>query len=272
MSAPSIDGYLSQLRERLAWRENVDDIVDEYADHLWTASERALDRGLSEAEAEQWALETVGPLETIAPGFEGGELGRRSIPTPATRLAGLTAQVVGAGWIVVGAGWFGTYFRPGTWWGHFQAVLYPTIPVLLVLTVAALAGVNLRISRPLLPLARAALAVAGGAVVAAAAQEDDIPLWCGLLAVATALTAWTTRGRTTLTCPAATWPLLGLWWVPTIPAHVVLQVWSNLNTVVIEAGWSVGFVALGLALVLVGRTLWSERAADQAARTPLAAA
>lgn len=272
MSAPSIDGYLSRLREQLAWRDEVDDIVDEYGDHLWSAFDAARARGLSDAAAAEEALARVGPLDTVTHALQDGGPDRHSLPSRGTRLAGLAAMIAGIGWGLAGLGWFGAYFRPGTWWGHFQAVLFPALPALMIITVAGLAGVQFRVSRPLSTRARVALGVGGAGALVAVAEVGATPFWCGLLAVSTVLTASALRGRSTLRCPAGFRTLLALWWAPTIPAHVILQLWSDLNVVVIEAGWSVGFVSLGVALTMIGRVLWAERVAGRSAPTPLAAA
>lgn len=272
MSAPSIDGYLSQLREQLAWRGEVDDIVDEYGDHLWSAFEAAQARGLSDADAAQEALDRVGPLDAVAHALQDGGADRYSLPSRGTRLAGIVAMIAGIGWSLVGLGWFGAYFRPGTWWGHFQAVLFPALPGLMILTVAGLAGVLFRVSRPLTARAGVALGIGGAGALVGVAEVGATPFWCGLLAVSTVLTASALRGRSTLRCPVGSRTLLALWWAPTIPAHVLLQLWSDLNVVVIEAGWSIGFVSLGLGLTVIGRVLWAERVADRPAPTPLAAA
>lgn len=52
MSAPSIEDCLRRLRKHLAGRTDADDLVDEYADHLWTAYEIELTHGLPAAGSE----------------------------------------------------------------------------------------------------------------------------------------------------------------------------------------------------------------------------
>lgn len=265
MSAPRIDDYLLRLREHLAWRTDVDDIVDECADHLWTAFERAVDRGIPDEDAELEALRRVGPLPVVGHGFEDGGADRRSVPTMSTRWAGLAAAAAGVGWIVVGVGWFGAYFRPGSWWGHLAGLLFPVLPLLVAATAAGLTGLHLRLARPLHTASWVAVGIAALAAVLAAVLVDATALWCSLLGLASGLTAAVLRGRSTLALPPVCGPLIALWWLATVPAQIVLQIWSDLNLVVIAAGWSAGFIALGSALVLIGRTLWPERVA---ARVP----
>ena len=55
-----IDSYLGELAERLRWRRDVDELIDELGDHLWARAEELELAGEELDVAQRAALERFG--------------------------------------------------------------------------------------------------------------------------------------------------------------------------------------------------------------------
>ena len=104
-----IDGYLARLRRELAWRSDADEIVDEAADHLLSATERLTADGVDRGEAERLAIEHFGDTTTIATDYASSSNGGLAVPTKFTKLAGVAALVAAPCWLAVAAGWMAAH-------------------------------------------------------------------------------------------------------------------------------------------------------------------
>jgi hypothetical protein len=114
-----IDSYVTALRGRLGWRGDVDDIVDEMADHLHEHVEHLVARGEPHAEAQRHAV----------PGSSG------SVQPVAWLVSGVAA--VAGGYSSVLVSW--SLRRYEIWVG--------TLTVAFALTTLTIAGVLLRTGR-----------------------------------------------------------------------------------------------------------------------------
>lgn len=106
MERDLIDGYLVELRRSLAWRSDVEDLVEEVDGHLREAVARLRAGGVEEAEAQQRTLACFGELALVARAYSQSSAGDLAVPTRVTRLAGAAAWGAAATWIaavVVGA-------------------------------------------------------------------------------------------------------------------------------------------------------------------------
>jgi len=107
-----IDAYLVGLRRRLAWRPDVDDVVAEAGDHLYSAVERLIDDGSSRAAAQRDVLDRFGDSTTVASAFAATSSGGLAIPTTFTRRAGFAALVAAGLWVGVAGLWLASEVLP----------------------------------------------------------------------------------------------------------------------------------------------------------------
>ena len=92
MAEPSvIDAYLTELRYSLGNLADVDDIVDEAADHLSSARERLIAAGSPPAEAEAEVLAQFGSAALVAKVFAEEQKRGGAVSTTLTRRAGVAA-------------------------------------------------------------------------------------------------------------------------------------------------------------------------------------
>jgi hypothetical protein len=101
-----IDSYVAELRGRLRWHREVDDLVAEVADHLISAAERHHARGDDLGLAQRRALGQFGDPELIELAFARSPRGGLIVPTRFTRAGGGAAIASALCWLLV----------PGTWW------------------------------------------------------------------------------------------------------------------------------------------------------------
>lgn len=167
MERDLIDAYLAALRVRLRWRPDVEDVVDEVADHLRERAERLAATGVPQHEAQRLTLECFGDLGLVARSFAQTPSGQLAVPTPATRLAGAVALGAGAAWavaaVVAAAGAHTDLLTVWTLRRYQQWVLVLAIAV--ALTTLAVTGVLLRAGRARTPTS-AAVVVVGMVTVA----------------------------------------------------------------------------------------------------------
>lgn len=86
-----IEAYLNELRFSLAKLADRDDLVDEVADHLYTARERLVRKGVAMAEAESQALGQFGSAALVSKVYAEEEKRGGAVSTTTTRRAGLAA-------------------------------------------------------------------------------------------------------------------------------------------------------------------------------------
>jgi hypothetical protein len=88
-----IDGYLEAMRDGLRWRQDLDDLVSEMEDHLYSTVEHMCSRGQEPTAAERSALDRFGDPKTLASVYASTNNGGLAVPTKFTRTAGLMAIV-----------------------------------------------------------------------------------------------------------------------------------------------------------------------------------
>ncbi len=95
-----IDGYLDTMRTRVRWRRDVDDLVAEMEDHLYSTVERFEARGTDTQLAQRKTLDRFGDPDLMADAFASTPRGGIAVPTKFTKTAGLFAIVASALWVV----------------------------------------------------------------------------------------------------------------------------------------------------------------------------
>ncbi len=101
-----VERYLAALRERVGWRHDVDDLVAEVEDHLYTTVERLTATGSTADAAQMAALQRFGDPDLIARAFARTPQGGLAVPTRSTRTAGTFAVASAVLWLAVIASWW----------------------------------------------------------------------------------------------------------------------------------------------------------------------
>lgn len=281
MEAGLIDAYVATLHARLRWRPDVDDVLDEVADHLRERAERLMRQGMPVAEAEARALESFGRIEQVARAFAVTDSGGVAVPSRFTRLGGLAGLGAGAAWTAsmpaAATGGHTDLFTPWSL-GHYQ-VWVAALMTAMALTTLALAGALLRIGR-LRTLRGGALLLVGTLLVAA------------LTAFGWAVTVITaTLGLSVLVALHGSEPALARFVRP--PRALTVWLLGGAALLLFDevlpigradeygdhpVAWMVPFLACALcsavALALLGARLWAEHPAevDDPAEPPAVAA
>ena len=94
-----IDGYVDTLRTRVRWRRDVDDLVAEVEDHLYSTVERFEATGTDSQLAQRKTLDRFGDPDLMADAFASTPRGGIAVPTKFTKTAGLAALVAAALWV-----------------------------------------------------------------------------------------------------------------------------------------------------------------------------
>lgn len=99
MERDLIDAYLVELRRTLAGRRDVDDVLDEVADHLRENVSRLVAQGAADADAQRRTLECFGDLGVVARAFVETSSGELAVPSRFTRRAGSLGLAAAACWV-----------------------------------------------------------------------------------------------------------------------------------------------------------------------------
>ncbi|MFB3049970.1 MAG: permease prefix domain 1-containing protein, partial [Acidimicrobiia bacterium] len=103
-----IDGYVDTLRTRVRWRRDVDDLVAEVEDHLYSTVERFEATGTDSQLAQRRTLDRFGDPDLMADAFASTPRGGIAVPTKFTKTAGLAAIFASVLWLVaVAVYWLG---------------------------------------------------------------------------------------------------------------------------------------------------------------------
>lgn len=100
-----IDGYLDAMRDGLHWRRDLDDLVSEMEDHLYSTVETLCATGNDRTVAERKALDRFGDPKTLAAVYASTTNGGLAMPTQFTRRAGTFALISAALIAAFGAYW-----------------------------------------------------------------------------------------------------------------------------------------------------------------------
>ena len=267
-----IDGYVRTLRARVRWRPDVDGLVDEVVDHLYSTVERFEAGGIDADLAQRAALERFGDPDLVARAYASAPNGGLAVPTRSTRTAGTFAILSAVLWLVViGAWWVTGLIEPRYEWRAGAASLGD------ILGAVALIGATSRMVAATLGLSRrhGGLGILGVAGLGAMA-----------LGVAGSFLAWVFIGWGTLTMVGVFLFGVAMWrrdLAPRLPTMLVAGgpvvgavVWAALrstrDTIDLTGFWGehwfeneVGLTVGGLILVVgllgLGRWLRSEELA-----------
>lgn len=94
-----IDAYLEELRRTLRRHRDVDDLIDEVADHLQSRAQELGEHGVEPATAQRRALAAFGDPLVVARTYAVQRRAGLAIPTRFTRAAGALLLAGGAAWI-----------------------------------------------------------------------------------------------------------------------------------------------------------------------------
>jgi hypothetical protein len=97
-----IDGYLETMRTNIRWRRDLDDLVSEMEDHLYTAVESMVSRGIETDAAQRTTLTRFGEPDVLAAVYASTDSGGLAVPTTFTKRAG-TFALLSAGFWLAGA-------------------------------------------------------------------------------------------------------------------------------------------------------------------------
>lgn len=112
-----IDGYLRAIRTK-AHRWDVDEVVSELEDHLYSTVEVLIGEGVEPVVAERQTLERFGDLELMADSFASPTRGGPVVPTQFTKKSGTLAVVGGVLWLIAVGLWWAAGVSPP--WGDVE--------------------------------------------------------------------------------------------------------------------------------------------------------
>ncbi len=98
-----IDGYLNTMRTEIRWRRDLDDVVGEMQDHLYSTVEGMLATGLEPDAAQRVTLERFGEPKFLAALYASSNSGGIAVPTTTTIRAGTLALTSAAFWLAASA-------------------------------------------------------------------------------------------------------------------------------------------------------------------------
>lgn len=243
-----IDAYLAALRHRMHGRDDVDELVDEIADHLHSAAERLEEAGAPRDEAQSRALARLGEPRLVASLLTATPSKGTVVSLFISRRLGVFAAFAAALWAAAAtAAFFGLTSLSGSWDPAHYVVTAALIALSCLVTTIVLVGVNIR-ARGRVDAAAAWITVLGlVATVAAALLAWVVALWMPVLAAAVTWTCLRAR-RAHAGSPAFTVALAVL--APLLGASaVVVSVYGVLTGNGMELAIWGSVAALGALLV-----------------------
>lgn len=265
-----IDGYLDSVRTNIRFRGDLDDLVAEMEDHLYTAVEYLTATGVDPADAQRATLDRFGDPERVAGAYASNNTGGMAVPTRFTRNSGTVALVAATFWLLALVSWV---FSDTANWETAYAVLTACVLIAGVLTIVALVGITKRVG---------GLGVVGliAMVIMAVGVLLSIVAWAVILWMTIEGVALLIFGIALLRKEAV--PRFG---ILTLSAGFIL---GPIVFVILDAlevgtptndgeyplafafGVGLGFVIVSLGLVTIGMWLRSEEAVDLDRGTPVA--
>jgi hypothetical protein len=267
-----IDGYLDSMRSNIRWRRDLDDLVAEMEDHLYSTTEQMLARGTDVVDAQRATLARFGDPKVLAAAYASNQRGGLAVPTTFTKRAGLLAIIGGGIWLLAGILLIATDSEVD--WQFYYYGFSLAVLVAGVLGVIAMVGLGKRVG---------GLGVVGltGTVIASvgvllSVVAWAVPLWMSLQGVGFLLIGIGVL-RTGTTLPRNGILLASSAFIIGPIAFFLLDA--------LEVGWQdsygdyplawiisglVGFILMGTGLFVTGRWLRSEEPVNIDA-TPVAA-
>jgi hypothetical protein len=94
-----IDGYLDTMRTEIRWRRDLDDVVSEMEDHLYSTVEGLLASGAEPQAAQRATLDRFGEPDVLKAVYASTPTGGIAVPTTFTRRAGTFALISAGFWL-----------------------------------------------------------------------------------------------------------------------------------------------------------------------------
>jgi hypothetical protein len=98
-----IDGYLDTMRTEIRWRRDLDEIVSEMEDHLYSTVEVLLASGVEPRAAQRATLDRFGEPDVLKAVYASTPTGGIAVPTKNTIRAGTFAIAAAVLWLVAAA-------------------------------------------------------------------------------------------------------------------------------------------------------------------------
>jgi hypothetical protein len=184
-----IDGYLDTMRTEIRWRRDLDDVVSEMEDHLYSTVEGLLASGTEPQAAQRTTLDRFGEPEVLKAVYASTPTGGIAVPTKNTIRAGTFALVAGGLWLLGSVTYLLMILTDGPDgagtlnlnWQVFYAVFSAAILAGGVLTVLSMIGMSKRSGGlGFFAMAGLAIVVLG---VAASVLAWAVPFWMGVQGV-----------------------------------------------------------------------------------------
>lgn len=194
-----IDGYLDTMRSEMRWRRDLDDVVCEMEDHLYSAVEHLVTRGTEPDNAQRTTLDRFGEPRVLAAVYASTNNGGLAVPTRTTRRAGTFAFIAAGAWLAA-AGAYALEAIFADQWQVYYGVFSALILVGGVFTLLTMVGIGKRLGG-LGALGIVALSIAGLGV-AASLVAWAVPFWMGLQGIGYLIFASAVRSRDTAPRPS----------------------------------------------------------------------
>lgn len=262
-----IEQHVDHLRATLAWRPDVDDLVDEARDHLMEATDRAVADGCAPEEAQRASIERFGEPKVVARALATTPRGAVDAPSHASRAAGVVAGAAAAAWLLVGLiGAIGVLADDGD---SFVAYVLLALAVALagVLSLSAACLVWSRHGRALGALGVAGLAALSLGVLLTVAVAWAVPVWMALQGLGLVLFALALlrHGQ----APVAPTVVLGASLLAGLGTFALVGAmgWGEVDSygdrpMAVAAGLAVGGLLMSVGLAGLARWLRSEQPAE----------
>jgi len=95
-----IDGYLDTMRTEIRWRRDLDEIVSEMEDHLYSTVEVLLASGVEPRAAQRATLDRFGEPDVLKAVYASTPTGGIAVPTKNTIRAGTFAMAAAVLWLI----------------------------------------------------------------------------------------------------------------------------------------------------------------------------
>jgi hypothetical protein len=177
-----IDGYLDTMRSEIRWRRDIDDLVSEMEDHLYSTVENLLATGVEPKAAQQDTLERFGEPKVLAAVYASNNTGGIAVPTKNTIRAGTFALAAAFFWLASAAiVAYPVWISDSDEWQGTYLLFSSAVLVAGVLGLLAAIGMSKRLGG-LGATGMIGLVITGVGVVASVIAWA-VPLWMGLQGV-----------------------------------------------------------------------------------------
>ena len=173
-----IDGYLDTMRTEIRWRRDLDDLVSEMEDHLYSTVENLLATGVEPKAAQQDTLDRFGEPKVLAAVYASNNSGGIAVPTKNTIRAGTFALAAAFFWLAAAVTYGLTRSFSTDDWQTGYLIFSITILLGGILGLLAAVGVSKRLGG--LGVAGMIGLVITGAGVVVSIIAWAMPLWMGL--------------------------------------------------------------------------------------------